>query len=88
MPTLSMFYGIIIRMYAENGWQHNRSHLHAAFSGQEAVVDLNGELIEGELPNGKMKLLLAWMEIHHEELEANWRLLCDNEPAFKIEPLR
>lgn len=88
MPTLSMFYGIIIRMYAENGGQHNRPHLHAAFSDQEAVVDLNGELIEGELPNGKMKLLLAWMEIHHEELEANWRLLCDNEPAFKIEPLR
>lgn len=88
MPTLSMFYGIIVRMYAESGGQHKRPHLHAAFSGQEVVVDLNGELIEGGLPKGKMKLLLAWMEIHRDELEANWKLLCDNEPAFKIEPLK
>lgn len=88
MPTLSMFYGIIIRMYAESGGQHNLPHIHAVFGGQEAVIDLQGEVIEGELPKGKMKLLLAWMEIHHDELEANWRLLCDGEPAFKIEPLK
>ena len=88
MPTVSMFYGIIVRMYAEHGSQHNLPHLHAGFSGQEVVVDLSGNIIEGEIPKGKMKLLLAWMEIHREELEANWKLLCDGEPAFKIEPLK
>lgn len=88
MPTVSMFYGIIIRMYAERGGRHNIPHLHAAFGGQEVVLDLSGNIIEGEIPKGKMKLLLAWMEIHREELEANWKLLCDGEPAFKIEPLR
>lgn len=88
MPTLCMFYGIIIRMYAESGCQHNRPHIHAAFSGHEVVVDLDGEVIEGEMPKGKMKLLLAWMELHRDELEANWKLLCDGEPAFKIEPLK
>lgn len=88
MPTVSMFYGIIVRMYAEHGVQHNLPHLHAGFSGQEVVLDLNGNVIEGEIPNGKMKLLLAWMEIHRDELEANWKLLCDGEPAFKIEPLK
>lgn len=88
MPTISMFYGIIVRMYAESAGQHNRPHLHAAFSDKEVVVDLNGEVIEGEFPRGKMKLLLAWMEIHRDELEANWKLLCGNEPAFKIEPLK
>ena len=88
MPTVSMFYGIIVRMYAEHGGQHNLPHLHAGFSGQEVVVDLSGNIIEGEIPKGKMKLLLAWMEIHREELEANWKLLCDGETAFKIEPLK
>ena len=88
MPTVSMFYGIIVRMYAEHGGQHNLPHLHAGFSGQEVVVDLSGNIIEGEIPKGKMKLLLAWMEIHREELEADWKLLCDGEPAFKIEPLK
>lgn len=88
MPALSMFYGIIIRMYAESGGQHNRPHFHAEYSGQEVIIDLNGDIIEGKLPRGKMRLLLAWTEIHHDELEANWNLLCDNEPAFKIEPLK
>ncbi len=88
MPTLSMFYGIIVRMFDEDSGQHNRPHIHAVYSGQEIVVDLNGEVIEGKFPKGKMKLLLAWMEIHKDELEANWKLLCDGEPAFKIEPLK
>ena len=88
MPTISMFYGIIVRMYAEKGGQHNLPHIHAAFSGHEVVLDLNGEIIEGDMPKGKMKLLLAWMEIHKDELEANWKLLIENEPAFKIEPLK
>ena len=88
MPTICMFYGIIIRMYAEQGGQHNIPHIHAAFSGQEVVIDLTGTVIEGSLPKSKMRLLLAWIEIHHDELEANWRLLCDGEPAFKIEPLK
>ena len=88
MPTISMFYGFIVRMYAEKGGKHNLPHIHAGFSGHEIVVDLDGNVIEGEFPKGKLKLLLAWMEIHRDELEANWRLLSDKEPAFKIEPLR
>ena len=51
-------------------------------------MDLSGNIIEGEIPKGKMKLLLAWMEIHREELEANWKLLCGGEPAYKIDPLK
>lgn len=88
MPTLSMFYGIIVRMYAEKDGQHHTPHIHASFSGHEIVIDLTGNVIEGDIPKGKMKLLLAWIEIHQDELEANWRLLCDGEPAFKIEPLK
>lgn len=58
MPTLSMFYGIIIRMYDERNGQHKMPHLHASYSGHEAVIDLSGEIIEGSLPSGKMKLLI------------------------------
>lgn len=88
MPTLSMFYGIIVRMYAEKGGQHNVPHLHAVFSGQEIVVGLDGTVIEGKIPKNKLNLLIAWMDIHQDELEANWALLMDGEAAFKIEPLR
>lgn len=88
MPTLSMFYGIIVRMYQEKGGRHSVPHIHAEFSGQQVVVDLNGNTLEGEIPKGKMKLLVAWMEIHKDNLEANWKLLEAGEPYFKIEPLK
>jgi len=88
MPTLSMFYGIIIRMFMEKGGKHNEPHIHAMYGGQNVVVSIDGEVIEGSLPTNKMKLLLAWIEIHQEELQANWQLLLDGEPFFKIEPLK
>ena len=88
MPTLSMFYGIIVRMFMEKGGKHNKPHVHAMYSGQNVVVAFDGTIIEGGLPASKMKLLLAWMEIHEEELQANWQLLADGEPFFKIEPLK
>ncbi len=88
MPVLSMFYGIIVRMYRELGGQHNLPHLHAEFSGEEVVVALDGTVLEGSIPKNKMKLLLAWMEIHSDELYANWKLLSDGEKFYRIDPLK
>ena len=88
MPTLSVFYGIIVKMYKEVGGKHNLPHVHAEYSGDEVVVGLNGEVLEGSIPGNKMKLLLAWLEIHKEDLEANWTLLSNDEQYFRIDPLR
>lgn len=35
-----------------------------------------------------MKLVQAWIELHKEELVANWKLLSEDEEFFQIEPLR
>lgn len=51
------------------------------------MVGIDGEILEGSFPNKQMKLLLAWMVIHEEELQANWKLLSDGDGYFKIEPL-
>lgn len=88
MPVLCTFYGIIVRMYREKGGKHKVPHIHAEYSGDEVVVDFNGNIIEGELPNSKMKLLVAWIEIHRDDLEANWKLLSDGEQNFRIDPLK
>ena len=72
MPILSMFYGIIVRMYKELGGKHNMPHIHAEYAGEEVVMSLDGEIIEGSIPKNKLKLLVAWMEIHKHDLEANW----------------
>ena len=88
MPTLSMFYGILIRMYKEINSKHNIPHFHAAYGEYEASVDFDGNILDGSMPKKQLRLIVAWIEIHREDLEANWRLLCENEPFFKIEPLR
>lgn len=88
MPTLSMFYGIIIRMQSERGGKYNLPHIHALYGDHEIVVSLKGEVLEGFLPGKQLKLLLAWMALHEDELRANWKLLSEGEGYFKIEPLK
>jgi len=88
MPVLSMFYGIIIRMFKEDAGKHHKPHFHAICSENEIVMALDGEILDGFMPKSKIKLIEAWMELHKEELEANWKLLSENGEFYKIEPLR
>ncbi len=87
MPAICMFYGIIIRMY-NNGSEHNPPHFHATYQGHNATFHLNGELKEGKMPKPQQNLILAWATLHHDELVANWELATEEQPLFKIEPLR
>ena len=88
MPTLSIFFGIIIRMYKEIGGKHNLPHIHAEYNDDEAVYDLDGNRLEGKIPPKKERLVQAWIEIHKEDLQANWKLLQSGEQFFKIPPLQ
>ena len=72
MPTISMFYGIIIRMYCAPG-EHNPPHVHAYYQEHKAVFNIRDcELTEGKLPVRQLRMVLAWMEIRKEELLADW----------------
>lgn len=86
MPTISMFQGIIIRMY--NNGEHNPPHFHASYQGMNATFDLKGEMMEGTMPRKQQKFIGAWAELHHDELVANWELAITEQPLYKIEPLR
>jgi hypothetical protein len=89
MPVISMFYGIIISMYYLDTKQHNLPHIHVSYSDYSAVFGLpNGELLEGELPNNKTKLVLAWIELRQEELMADWQLAVTGNKVFRIDPLK
>ncbi|MDQ7825692.1 MAG: DUF4160 domain-containing protein [Candidatus Eremiobacteraeota bacterium] len=88
MPTISMFYGIIIRMYFAPG-EHPPPHFHVYYNDYKATVDISlCEIIEGELPKRQARLALAWAELHQEELMADWRLVMNGEEPFKIAPLQ
>jgi len=44
--------------------------------------------LEGNIPTNKLKLVQAWIEIHQEELLADWSLAVNGEQAFKIDGLK
>ncbi|MCQ2535611.1 MAG: DUF4160 domain-containing protein [Lachnospiraceae bacterium] len=86
MPLISEFFGISIYMYYED---HNPPHFHAEYGDNKALIDiLNGCVYKGGLPTKQTKLVLAWCEIHKEELMENWMVCKELGRAFVIEPLR
>ena len=89
MAIISMFYGIIISMYYLDNKRHNLPHIHVKYQDEEAVISIiDGQLLEGTLKSNKMKLVQAWIEIHNEELMADWELASSGETIFKIDPLK
>lgn len=89
MPELSRFFGIVIRMFVEAGGPHHRPHFHAYFGDHVGVYAVDVvERMAGSLPSRQERLVIAWAEIHHEELRAAWAALQGGRAPAKIEPLR
>lgn len=89
MPVISMFYGVIVMMYYFDNRRHHEPHIHVQYADEEAVIAIpNGEIIEGSIRANKLKLVQAWIEIHQEDLMADWQLAANGQPVFKIEPLK
>ena len=85
MPTISAFYGIIIRMYHRD---HEPAHFHAFYQGNEAKIDIeNLQLVAGHLPRRALGLALDWAELHRDELRTNWALAQRRKPINDIKPL-
>jgi len=86
MPTISVFYGIVIQMF----WQdHSPPHLHALYAEHEALIDLRDlRIMRGSLPRRAMALVLEWAEKHRDELMENWDLCSRMKTPKTIEPLK
>ena len=85
MPTISTFYGILIRMFFND---HAPPHFHARYGEFEATIDIDTrDVIEGKLPRRALNLVQEWAMIHREELLEDWRLCRENTSPAKIEPL-
>ena len=87
MPIISMFYGIIIRMFFSD---HVPPHFHASYTEFTAQINIEtGEIINGELPRRALRLVQDWTELHRSELMKNY-LESQKEAGVisKIEPLK
>ena len=89
MLVISMFYGLIVAMYYLAIKQHKLPHIHVKYGELEAVYEIpNGNVLEGSLPSNKERLVQAWIEIHKEDLMANWQLAVGGNRIFTIDPLK
>ncbi len=89
MPVISMFYGIIISLYFFDRKEHKAPHIHARYQNEEIVLSIpDGNILAGKLIPAKLKLAQAWIEIHKDELMADWELAVNGQEVFKIEPLK
>ena len=85
MPTVSLFYGIKIFMYFDD---HNPPHFHAEYARQKAVINiLDATVMKSALPKRQLKLVLAWAELHKDELMQNWELVKASKEPIEINPL-
>lgn len=85
MPIVSEFYGIKIYMYWD---EHTPPHFHAEYGERKALVAVqDAVVIKGALPSKQLKLVLAWCEIHKDELMSNWNSAKNHGKIHKIKPL-
>ena len=85
MPIISVFFGIVIRMFYK---EHEPAHFHAEHQGQRGKFDLDGEMIVGNIQSGTaLRLIREWALLHRRELEANWENMKAGRPLERIAPL-
>lgn len=86
MPTISMFYGILIQMFWD---EHAPPHFHASYGEYKATINIRELSIgDGDLPRRAKQLVLDWAELHQTELLADWDLCQTKQHPKPIDPLK
>ncbi len=82
MPIVSVFFGIIVRMWHDD---HPPPHVHVEYQGFEAFVEIRtGEVAEGRLPKKAAAIVKEWCLSHQQELITNWEHAQNLEPLERI----
>ena len=88
MPRISEFFGIVIYMYWLDHQKHQMPHFHARFSGDEAVFDLGGNRLEGDLGSHANRLVVEWCQERGRELRDAWAAASSGREIPWVPPLR
>ena len=85
MPIISMFFGIVIRMFYK---EHEPMHFHAEYQGAKAVFDFRGNVMKGSLNSRTAtRLVRDWIDLRLKALEEDWELARAGKKVKKIAPL-
>ncbi len=88
MPRISEFFGITIYMYWFDNQKHQLPHFHARHQGDEAVFDLHGKLIGGNIGRRAQKLIREWVSENQVLLRKSWKLALEGKDLPWINPLQ
>jgi len=85
VPTISAFYGIVIRMFFRD---HAPAHFHVEYGEHKAEIAIETlVLLAGSLPRRTLALVLEWAALHRDELRLDWDLCRQHQQPKPIEPL-
>lgn len=85
MPILSIFLGIVVRIYFAD---HDPPHIHVEYGEFKALIAItNGTLMQGKLPKRVLALTEEWRVLHLAELETAWQKAKMMEAPGRIAPL-
>jgi hypothetical protein len=83
MPTIAIFFGIIVRMWHDD---QPPPHIHVEYQGFEALVTIETGLVsQGELPRKVATIVRDWCLLHQAELLSNWEKAQHFEPLDRIQ---
>jgi len=86
MPAISIFFGIVIKMFYN---EHEPVHFHAEYQGQRGTFDLSGRMVAGSIQSRTARRLIKqWARQHEAEILANWRRIQAGQPLELIAPLQ
>lgn len=86
MPTISMFYGLLIQMFWDD---HAPPHFHVMYAEYEVSIDIETlKVTKGHMPRRALALVLEWASEHREELSEDWELCRLQQPPKRISPLQ
>ena len=68
-------------------FDHNPPHIHVNYGEYSAIVYLNNETIEGNLPRKVKEMVLQWVEKNKNELLHNWELSSTGQLLQPIKPI-
>jgi len=84
-----MFFGILISIFYGDNEQHHTPHIHARYQGEKASIAIDdGRLLAGDFPPRQLRMVQVWIDIHRDELMADWELAVAGDEPFRIAPLQ
>jgi len=84
-----MFFGILVSMFYGDNEQHHTPHIHVRYQGRKASIAIDdGSVLAGDFPARQLRMVQVWIDIHRDELMADWELAVNGDEPFRIAPLQ